>query len=58
MLAGKAISWKSEKQFVIAASTIKVEFMACFEAIVHIKWLQSYISGLGFVDCIAKLLKI
>ncbi|XP_047267611.1 secreted RxLR effector protein 161-like [Capsicum annuum] len=34
MLARGAISWKSAKQFVIAASTMEAEFVACFEAIV------------------------
>jgi len=34
LLAGGAISWKSAKQSVIVASTMEVEFMACFEATV------------------------
>ncbi|XP_068504311.1 secreted RxLR effector protein 161-like [Phaseolus vulgaris] len=32
LLVGGAISWKSAKQSVIVASTMKTEFMACFEA--------------------------
>ncbi|XP_060216353.1 secreted RxLR effector protein 161-like [Lycium barbarum] len=32
LLAGGAISWKSVKQSVIAASTMEAEFVACFEA--------------------------
>ena len=34
LLANGAISWKSAKQTVIAASTMKVKFMACFEAMI------------------------
>ena len=46
------------KKFVIASSTIKAEFVACYEAIIHALWLQNFISGLGVVDTITKLLKI
>ena len=58
LLAGGAISWKSAKQTVIAASTMEAEFVACFEATVHGLWLRNFISGLGIVDSIAKPLKI
>ena len=58
LLAGGAISWKSAKQSVIAASTMETEFVACFEATVQANWLRNFISGLGIVDSIAKLLKI
>ncbi|KAA0039631.1 UBN2_2 domain-containing protein [Cucumis melo var. makuwa] len=43
---------------IIAASTIEAEFVACFEATVHGLWLRNFISGLGIVDSIAKLLRI
>ncbi|RVW25283.1 hypothetical protein CK203_117426 [Vitis vinifera] len=39
MLVRGTISWKSAKQFVIAAFTMEVEFMACFEATFHGLWL-------------------
>ncbi|XP_048229448.1 secreted RxLR effector protein 161-like [Ricinus communis] len=39
LLAKGAISWKSVKQSVIAASTMEAEFVACFEATVHGLWL-------------------
>ncbi|RYE20331.1 MAG: hypothetical protein EOP45_11235, partial [Sphingobacteriaceae bacterium] len=39
LLAEGAISWKSAKQTVIAASTMEAEFVACFEATVHGLWL-------------------
>ena len=58
LLDGGAISWKSAKQSVIAASTLEAEFVACFEAIVHANWMQNFISGLGLVDSIFKPLKI
>ena len=35
LLDGGAISWKSEKQSIIVASTMETEFAACFEATVH-----------------------
>ena len=54
----EAISWKSVKQSVIVASTMNVEFVACFEATVQANWLQNFIWGLGIVDSIAKPLRI
>ena len=54
LLARGAISWKSAKQFVIIASTMEVEFVACFEATNQANWFQNFISGLGAVDNIAK----
>ena len=32
--------------------------MACFEATVHGLWLRNFISGLGIVDSVSKLLRI
>uniref|UniRef100_A0A2N9FZV3 Reverse transcriptase Ty1/copia-type domain-containing protein n=1 Tax=Fagus sylvatica TaxID=28930 RepID=A0A2N9FZV3_FAGSY len=58
MLAGEAISWKSEKQTIIASSTMEAEFVACFEATVHGLWLRNFISGLGIVDSVSKPLRI
>ncbi|XP_033508918.1 secreted RxLR effector protein 161-like [Nicotiana tomentosiformis] len=57
-LAEGAISRKSAKQSVIATSTMDAEFLACFEVTIHALWLQNFISGLGVVDTITKLLKI
>jgi len=34
------------------------EFVTCFEAIVQANWLQKFISRLGVVDNISKLLNI
>ncbi|KAA0055982.1 Retrovirus-related Pol polyprotein from transposon TNT 1-94 [Cucumis melo var. makuwa] len=58
LLAEGAISWKSAKQSIIAASTMEAEFVACFEATVHGLWLWNFISGLRIVDSIAKPLRI
>ncbi|KAL5574036.1 hypothetical protein UlMin_023633 [Ulmus minor] len=58
LLAGGAISWKSAKQSVIIASTMEAEFVACFEATIQGNWLQNFISRLGIVDTIARLLKV
>ncbi|XP_070020311.1 secreted RxLR effector protein 161-like [Nicotiana sylvestris] len=57
-LAEGEISWKCAKQYVIATSTIEAQFVACFEATIHALWLRNFISGLGVVDTITKLLKI
>ena len=54
MLANGAISWKSGKQSITASSTMKVEFVACFEASSHALWLRNFVSGLGVVDSIVK----
>ena len=35
LLTEGAISWKSAKQLVIATSTMKAEFVACYEATIH-----------------------
>ena len=58
LLAEGAISWKSAKQSIIVASTMEVEFVACFEAIVQGLWMRNFISRLEIVDSIAKPLKI
>ncbi|RVW73044.1 Retrovirus-related Pol polyprotein from transposon TNT 1-94 [Vitis vinifera] len=58
ILANGAILWKSEKQSITTSSTMKAEFVACFEASSHALWLQNFISGLGVVDYIAKPLRI
>jgi hypothetical protein len=46
LLAGRAISWKSAKQTIIASFTMEAEFVTCFEATIHGLWLRNFISGL------------
>ena len=58
ILAKGPILWKSAKQSIIAASTMKAKFVACFESTIHGLWLQNFISRLGIVDSIVKLLRI
>ncbi|RVW38039.1 Retrovirus-related Pol polyprotein from transposon TNT 1-94 [Vitis vinifera] len=58
MLAGRAVSWKSVKQTLIASSTMEVEFIACYEASNHGLWLRNFITWLRIVDRIEKPLRI
>ena len=58
MLAGGAVSWRSTKQSLTATSTMKAEFVSCFEATSHGVWLKSFISGLRVVDSISKPLRL
>ena len=36
----------------------EVEFVACFEATIQANWLRNFISGLGILDSIVRLLKM
>ena len=58
MLAEGEISWKSAKQTIIVSSTMEAKFVACFEATVYGLWLRNFISGLGIVNSVSKLLRI
>ena len=53
-LAGGAISWKSSKQSLVAASTMQAEFVACYKATGHAVWLKNFIPGLKVIDSITK----
>jgi hypothetical protein len=53
-LVGRAISWKSFKQTVIASSTMYVEFVACYEATEQVNWLKKFMLGLKVVNDIHK----
>jgi len=37
---------------------MKPEFVACFEAIIQANWLRNFISGLGIINSIVRLLKM
>ena len=56
-LANGAISWKSSKQSLTAASTMQAEFVACYEAGQAV-WLKGFIPGLRVVDSISKPLRL
>ncbi|KAL0392811.1 UNVERIFIED_CONTAM: Retrovirus-related Pol polyprotein from transposon TNT 1-94 [Sesamum radiatum] len=58
MSTNGAVSWRSAKQTFIATSTMKVEFVSCFEATAHGVWLKSFINGLRIMDSISKPLRI
>jgi hypothetical protein len=57
-LAGGAISWKSSKQELTAASTMQAEFIACYEATGQAVWLKNFIPGLKVTHSITKPLKL
>lgn len=54
MLSGGAISWKSIKQTLIDSSTMEAEFVACYEASNHGKWLRNFVTGLRIIDNIER----
>jgi hypothetical protein len=58
LLAGRAISWKSSKQTMVATSTMEAEFIACYEGTKQALWLRNFIGGLKVVDSIARPIKI
>ena len=46
MMVEGAILWKSVKQTLTASSTMKAEYVACYEAACHAIWLRNFISTL------------
>ena len=42
----------------VVASTMEIEFVAYFEAIIQANWLRNFISGLGIVDSIVRPLEM
>ena len=52
MIAEGAVSWKSVKHTLTASSTMKAEYVACYEATCHAIWLQNFISALEVVQSI------
>ena len=58
MLAGGAISWKFDKQTLVASSTMVVEFITCFEASNHGIWLRNFVTALHVVDGIERPVRI
>ena len=43
---------------VVVASTMEVEFVACFEGTIQANWLQNFISGFEIIDSIVRPLKM
>ena len=58
IMAGGAVSWRSDKQTLIATFTMEAEFVSCFQATSQGVWLKSFISGLRVMDSISRPLKI
>ncbi|RVX09191.1 Retrovirus-related Pol polyprotein from transposon TNT 1-94 [Vitis vinifera] len=58
MMAGGAVSWKSVKQTLTASSTMKAEYVACYEACCHAMWMWNFVLALGVVDSICRPLKL
>ena len=46
------------KETLTATSTMKAEFVSCFEATSHGVWLKSFMSGLKVVDSISRPLRL
>ena len=49
-LFGGAINWMSKRNFVVALSTIEVEYMAANHASKEVVWLQRLCSCIGLVQ--------
>ena len=58
MMIEGIVSWKSVKQTLITSSTMKAIYVACYEAVCHVIWLWNFISSLGVVHSISRLLKL
>jgi len=58
LLVKGAIPWRIVKQSIVTASTMKAGIITCLENIIYVNWLQSFISRLGIVDNIVRLLKM
>jgi hypothetical protein len=58
LLARGAISWRSNKQTIVATSTMEAEFIACYEATTQALWLRNFVGGLKIADSIARSIKI
>ena len=58
MLTDGNVSWRSEKQTLIATSTMEAEFVSCFEATLHDVQLKSFIFEIRVVDSISRSLRI
>ncbi|KAH9678593.1 hypothetical protein KPL71_025781 [Citrus sinensis] len=58
MLAGRAISWRSAKQTLVASSTMAAEFVTCYEASNQGIWLRNFVTGLRILEGVERPLKI
>ncbi|GAV81645.1 hypothetical protein CFOL_v3_25099 [Cephalotus follicularis] len=58
MMAGRAVSWKSEKQTLIASSTMQVEFVACYGAVTQVVWFRNFMRTFTIVDFVSRLIQL
>ena len=58
MMAGGAVSWKSNKQSITATSTMEAEYVACYEATREAVWLRNLIIGFPIIESISRPLTI
>lgn len=58
ILAGGAVSWRSGKQTTKAVSTIKSEYVGCYEAVRQGVWLRNLISDMKIVNDIERPITI
>ena len=58
MMDEGAVLWISVKLTHTTSSTMKAEYMVCYEATCHSIWLQNFISSLEVVHSISRLLKL
>jgi hypothetical protein len=58
MLVVRPISWKSAKQSIIASSTMRAEFIACYVDTGQVIWLKDFIPGLQVIDNIVRPLTL
>lgn len=58
MLAGGAVSWKSEKHKSISSSTMQVEFIACFSTTTQVIWLRNLIKELTIFDFVDRPIQL
>ncbi|CAL9020509.1 unnamed protein product [Prunus brigantina] len=58
ILADGAVSWRSNKQTTISVSTMKSEYIGCFEATRQCVWLKNLIQSVKIVKSIERPLKL
>ncbi|XP_040369503.1 secreted RxLR effector protein 161-like [Rosa chinensis] len=58
ILGGGAVSWKTAKQSLTAASTFQAEYIAIFEATGHALWLKNFVSQLKLVESVERPMTI
>ena len=58
MVAKGVVSWKSIKQTLTTSSTMRAEYVVCYEATCNAIWLWNFISTLEVVHSISKPLKL